>query len=135
MTLRRGHSVTIATALIILSLIFGGVLTHIGSTDLSCVEEVQLTLFIATLPWAVGFITLYARDRWWRSPFGWSLMLLAIAVSLYSASAVLFRMFGQAYPGRDLLIITSSVLTFVAIVLRTLVLRGVQRSERADHRG
>jgi FlaA1/EpsC-like NDP-sugar epimerase len=133
---RKYLPATVAALCILASLAFGMSVARIGRGDLGCVETVQLTLFVATLPWAVAFIVLYARDRWWRSPFGWSLMMIAVAVTLYSASAVLFRLFGQEYPLRDAMILGSSALTFLAIVVRTLVLRGVQRGERhSDRRG
>lgn len=113
--------------------IFAGVTLAVGAgvaaccgRDLMVAERIQLAFAIATLPWALGFIWQYAKDPWFKTWFGRSLMMIAVAVLLTSASAILFRLFGPDYWGRPVLLVASSALTFVAMCVRTLVLRWLQ---------
>jgi hypothetical protein len=92
-------------------------------------ETTQLVLAVATLPVAALFIWRFSRDLWWRTWFGRSLMMIAVAVLVYTLSAVLFRLFGD-YHGRSLMIVASSGLTFLAMLTRTVVLINAQNSER-----
>lgn len=94
-------------------------------------EAVQGNVAFLTLPVAACFMYLYARDPWWSTWFGRSLMLIAVAIFVACVATVLFRRFGD-YPGRDLMLIVSADLTFVAMVSRTLVLRREQRADRHD---
>lgn len=93
-------------------------------------ERVQANVAILTLPVSVWFIVLYSRDPWWKTWFGRSLMLIAVAVTIYTLSTILFRNFGD-YPGRDVMLVASADITFAAMLMRTLVLRSAQRD---DHR-
>lgn len=93
-------------------------------------ETISFVFAAATLPVALLFIWRYSRDLWWRTPFGWSVMLIAVAVVLYSLSSILFRLFGPEYFGRPLLLPLSAAATFVAMLLRTLVLWQVQKYDR-----
>lgn len=88
-----------------------------------------------TLPAVVAFVALYAKpsERWWRSWFGWSLMLMAVAIGLSCLATVLFRIVGHPYPGRDVLLIVGSTVTLVAMVMRTGVLLRAQRRDRSAH--
>jgi hypothetical protein len=95
-------------------------------------EQVQGNVAFLTLPVSVWFMSLYARDPWWKSWFGRSLMLIAVAISVDVAATVLFRRFGD-YPGRDVMLIVSADLTFLAMLIRTLVLRAEQKADRDDH--
>ena len=99
-----------------------------GCTDLSASEGIQTVCATYTIPFAVWFLVLYSREPWWRSAFPASLVAIAVAVLLYSLSVVLFRLFGD-YPGRDTMLILSSLMTLVAMATRTLVLR----HERINH--
>lgn len=91
-------------------------------------ERVQGNVAAMTLPVTVWFVSLYARDPWWRSWFGRSLMLIAVAVFLYTLSVVLFRNYGD-YPGRDIMLVASADATFLAMLVRTLVLRSEQKAD------
>lgn len=91
-------------------------------------EKVQGRVAVLTAATAVVFIALYSRDPWWKSWFGRSLMLVAVAFFLYGLSVVLFRNFGD-YPGRDVLIVVAQDASFAAMVMRTAVLWGAQRAD------
>lgn len=122
-----------AAGLILLSLSLG-ILTALagggGEETHAWFEQVQLTLFAATIPWAVYFVWIYAHDLWFKTWFGRSLMMIAAAVALFSTSAVLFRLFGDSYPGRPVLIVASAALTFIAMVTRVIVIRALQRNDK-----
>lgn len=99
-------------------------------------EGVQGRMYVATAIVSIVFMVLYARDPWYRSWFGRSLMLLAASVFLVGLSVVLFRFVGPDYPGRGVLIIVAADTTFLAMVVRTLVLIAAQRADehKADPR-
>ncbi|MFI5426043.1 hypothetical protein [Aeromicrobium sp. UC242_57] len=93
-------------------------------------ETLQLWVAAATLPVVLAFIAFYIPERPWRQWFGTSLLLIAVAVLSWCLTIVLFRIFGDAYPGRALLVTSSAGLTFTAMVMRTAVLRTAQRADR-----
>lgn len=95
-------------------------------------EVVQGNVAFLTLPVAGCFMYLYARDPWWKSWFGRSLMLIAVAIFVACTATVLFRRLGD-YPGRDLMLILSADLTFAAMLIRTIVLRREQKADRLDN--
>lgn len=86
-------------------------------------EHVMGPVYVVAAVASVAFMALYARDPWWRSWFGRSLMLLAAAVFLAGLSVVLHR---------DVLMLAAVDATLVAMVLRTAVLVAAQR--RDEHR-
>lgn len=93
-------------------------------------ERYQLTIAIITLAPAIIFIVLYGREKWWRSWFGISLMLMAVAILGACCSAILFRIFGADYLGRPYFLVFTSSLTFVAMTARTFVLAAAQMGDR-----
>lgn len=95
-------------------------------------EQVQGRVYTVTAIVSVLFIVLYSRDPWWRSLFGRSLMLLAVAVFLYGLSVVLFRFVGPDYFGRDALLVVAADATLAAMALRTWVLWVAQKRDRRD---
>jgi hypothetical protein len=99
---------------------------------MSAAEKTQLIITIPTWFVTIGFIVLYSRrgERWYRSWFGISLMLIAWAVLAYTTSVILFRLFGPGYPGRDWLLVGSALLTLVAMLMRTAVLAAAQHDDR-----
>lgn len=98
---------------------------------MSIPEKIALVFAILTLPAALVFIWRYARDPWWRTMFGVSLMLIAVAVLLYSLASIAFRIWGPDYIGRPVLLPAASGMTFVAMTLRTVVLWRLQRADRS----
>lgn len=95
-------------------------------------ESVQLVICLCALVPTVDFVVRFGRpsERWWRHRFGWSLMLLAVAVLLMLAQTILFRLYGPDYWGRDVVLISASSMVFVAMLLRDLELRSLQRQDR-----
>lgn len=96
-------------------------------------ETTQMWIATATLPVTVAFLALFMRpsERWWTTWFGWSLFLLACGVLAYSTATVLWRHFGD-YPGRPAVLILATLLVFVAMCIRTVVLWRTQRAERKN---
>lgn len=116
---------------IVLSLAAGATVAVLANGPLFLAERIELAFAVATFPWALGFIWKYARDPWWRTWFGRSLMMIAVAVALTSLSATLYRLFGTDYWGRPVLLVAASVLTYCAMCVRTLVLRWLQASDQS----
>lgn len=96
-------------------------------------EIAQAWIAAATLPITLAFLILFMRpsERWWATWFGWSLLLLALGVFSYSLATVLYRFLGD-YPGRPAVLIGSTILVFLAMAIRTVVL---WRTQRGHHRG
>jgi hypothetical protein len=115
----------------VFTLVLGAVVSAHWGKNLMVAEKIQLAFAIATLPWALGFIWEYAKDPWYKTWFGRSLMMIAVAVLLASASAIMFRLFGPDYWGRPALLVGSSALTFAAMSTRTLVLRWLQAHDKS----
>lgn len=86
-------------------------------------ETTQTWIAGATLPVTLAFLLLFCRpsERWWTTWFGRSLFLLALGVFAYSATTVLWRLFGE-YPGRAALLILATSLVLVAMTIRLVVL-------------
>lgn len=99
-------------------------------------EKIQTVFALATIVPSLLFIALFARpsERWWRSWFGVSLMMIAVVLVEYAVSTALFRLYGVNYPGRDFVIVSTSLLAFTAISLRTWVLARAQLKERDNGR-
>jgi hypothetical protein len=99
---------------------------------MSAAEKAQLIITMPTWFVTVSFIVLYSRrgERWYRSWFGISLMLIAWAVLAYTTSVILFRLYGPGYLGRDWLLVGSALLTLVAMLMRTAVLAAAQHDDR-----
>lgn len=95
---------------------------------MTAAEQISTCFALATLVPAVVFVVLYARpsERWWRSWFGISLMMIAVVLIEYSLSTALFRLYGPFYTGRDFVIVSTSVLAFTAISVRSWVLLKAQ---------
>lgn len=95
------------------------------------IEGAQRLIATATLPVAATFIWLYSTDGWWKSWFGRSLMLLATSVLAYALAVVLYRSYGD-YPGRTALLLVATGGTFLAMLLRTMVLWSIKRLETQE---
>lgn len=93
-------------------------------------EKIQLGFAVATLPVALYFIWLFAKDRWAATWFGRSLMAIAVALALQTLSAILFRIYGPDYWSRPFLLPISAGLAFFAILSRTLVLKNAQMKDK-----
>lgn len=93
-------------------------------------EKISFVLALATLPIALLFIWRFARDLWYKTAFGVSLMLIAIAIVLSTVSSILFRLYGVDYWGRPVMIVTTWALTFVAMLTRTVVLIRAQNADK-----
>lgn len=93
-------------------------------------ERISFALSCMTLPVALLFIWRFARDLWWKTWFGRSLMMIAVAIVFATVSGILFRLYGFGYPGRGFMLIATSVLTFGAMVARTVVLIHAQNAEK-----
>ena len=96
-------------------------------------ESAQTVIAFATLPVTAYFLFLFAKpsERWWATPFGRSLMLLAVGVFLYSSATVMWRLFGD-YPWRPFMLLGATGSAFVAMLIRTVVLHNAQKTERED---
>lgn len=84
---------------------------------------------LCTLPVAVAFIWLYATDGWYYTWFGRSLMLLAVAVLAYTVAAALLRTLGE-FELRGALLVFATGGTFLAMLIRTMVLWNVRKSDQ-----
>lgn len=92
-------------------------------------ERVQTNVAACTIVASIWFVALYSRDPWWRTLFGRSLMLIAVALFMQSLATVLYRVVGE-YPGRAFLIVGAADIALLAMVMRTRVLHVAQRDER-----
>lgn len=95
-------------------------------------DDLQLWIAVPAIAVTIVFIGMFARpsERWWKTMFGTSLMLLAVAILIAETTVVLFRIYGPEYYGRDVLRVTAQCMTFVAMALRTWVLFSAQRHDR-----
>lgn len=92
-------------------------------------DLISFVLAVATLPGAVWFIALYAHDGWTRHWFGRSLMAIAVAVLVSCGGAIMFRIFGMDYPGREWVGVVVWSLACFGMWTRALVLRAAQRAD------
>lgn len=86
-------------------------------------------LATATLVVASLFIALFAREPWWKQPFGQSVMIMGCAIWLHALAATLRQWLGLDYPGRDLIRGFAQAGLLFAMAQRLVVLW------RARHRG
>lgn len=95
-------------------------------------DHLQLWIAIAALPVCAYFIYMFGKpsERFWRTKFGVSLMLIAVAIFWAELSVVLYRIFGFDYTGRDIIRVGSQALTLIAMTLRTWVLHNAQRNDK-----
>lgn len=95
-------------------------------------DHLQLWMAIACLPITAYFIYMFGKpsERFWRSWFGISLMLIAVAIFWAELSVVLFRFYGFDYVGRDVIRVGAQALTLTAMGLRTWVLHVAQHHDR-----
>lgn len=94
---------------------------HWTLTVLSVLITVVTVLFVAT----------FAREPWWRHPFGQSVMALAVAILIFQVLSLLRQFFGAEYWGREWALGFGRTLVLVAISQRLWVLL---RMRRRDHR-
>lgn len=93
-------------------------------------EKVAFAFAVATLPVALVFIWRFARDLWYKTAFGVSLMMIAVAIVFATVSSILFRLYGYGYWGRPVLLVATASLTFTAMLTRTVVLIRAQNAEK-----
>ena len=87
-------------------------------------------LSVAILLTYVGFMIEFARDLWWRSMLGQSLMVLAFAVVIFSLLAVARQFLGPEYWGRQWFIGIGRTLVLIAGLQRWYVLHQARRRDR-----
>jgi len=97
-------------------------------------------VFLAGICWVGSslFIGLFLLEPWQRTPFGRSLMAMAVAVWLFSLMAFLRLFLGptptaatpSSYPGEDLLRLFVYGLTTYAVWSRSFVLIRERRKDR-----
>lgn len=95
---------------------------------MTVVDQIQTWLALGCLPVSTAFIVLFGRksERWWRTEFGVSLMLVAVAIFFSGLATALYRIYGPDYPLRDPLRLSAQALALVAMLLRTRVLARAQ---------
>lgn len=95
-------------------------------------ERISFLLAVLTLPWAVAFVALYARDGWQRHWFGRSLMAIAVAFLLSCGETVVWRIYGPDLALLQWLLWGNVVvwsLGLFGMAARTLVLWQAQRRD------
>lgn len=93
-------------------------------------ENTQLWTIYATLPFTALFIVAYVPERPHRHWFGTSLLLLAFAVLSVITAALLVRIVGPLFWGKDWLVTFWLGLTLTSMTIRTCVLLGDQIMDR-----
>lgn len=83
-----------------------------------------------TLGGAIAFVVLFAREPWRRSEFGRSLMLMAVAVLLFTLTSTLRQFFGTEYPGRTEIRVVAQGFLAYAMWSRFFVLLRLRRGDR-----
>lgn len=98
-------------------------------------DHLQLGMALLCLPVTAYFIYMFGKpsERFWRSWFGISLMLLAVAIFIAELSVVLFRFYGLDYYGRDVIRVSAQAMTLIAMGLRTWVLHVAQHHDSMHH--
>lgn len=76
------------------------------------------------------FIAVFATEPWARTHFGRSLMVMAVAVWLFSLTSVLRQWFGPDYAGRTELRIVANSLVVYAVWSRLFTLIAARKNFR-----
>lgn len=87
-------------------------------------------LAASTLVASLVFIAFFAREKWWRHPFGQSVMIFAVGIFLHALAATLRQFFGADYPGRSAMRVTAQGFLLFAMLQRTYVLVRLQWRDR-----
>ncbi|GAA1790216.1 hypothetical protein GCM10009795_039900 [Nocardioides hankookensis] len=90
------------------------------------IDDVSRVMLYANALLFATFLLFYStREPWWRSWFGWTIVLLLAAVLQLSTRAVFTDLYGEDYPGRDLVLLlgrlelfASGTALFVALLRR-----------------
>lgn len=88
------------------------------------VEDVSRVLLFGNVVLFGTFLLFYGtREPWWRSWFGWTIVLLLVAIFQLSVRAAITDQLGESYPGRDLVLMlgrlelaVSGLALFVALL-------------------
>lgn len=86
-------------------------------------------LAASTLVASLVFIVFFAREKWWRHPFGQSVMIFAVGIFLHALAATLRQFLGLDYAGRSAMRITAQGFLLFAMLQRTYVLVREQRRD------
>lgn len=86
-------------------------------------------LAASTLVASLVFIALFSREKWWRHPFGQSVMIFAVGIFLHALAATLRQAFGLDYTGRTTMRVTAQGFLLFAMLQRTYVLVREQRRD------
>jgi NO-binding membrane sensor protein with MHYT domain len=87
-----------------------------------------LSILIALV--ALAFVALFAREPWWRHPFGQSVMVLTIAILIFQALAIARTFLGPDYWGREWFLGVGRAFVLVSISQRLWVLFRERRRDR-----
>lgn len=87
-----------------------------------------LTL-LAAIP-AVGFVSVYARVRWFRSMVGRGVMIQAVGLMMMTGMGVLRVFFGTTYAWREPLLLAVYSLLAIGLWTMYLALIRVRRGQR-----
>lgn len=87
-------------------------------------------LSTAVLIASTVFIAIFAREPWWRAPFGRSVMTMAAGIWLFAIIATLRQWLGPDYRGREIVRDSAQTLVLLAMVERIVVLVRARRRKR-----
>lgn len=84
-------------------------------------------IMCAAIP-ATAFPAFYAFRPWWRSLVGWALMFQSVGMMLLVDISLAYQVFGNEYPGRDVVRLGVYVLLVTGLwVLFVALLRDIHR--------
>ncbi|GAW50626.1 MULTISPECIES: putative phage holin [unclassified Nocardioides] len=87
------------------------------------VDVSRVLLYGNVLIFATFLVFYGTREPWWRSWFGWTIVLLLAAILQLSVRGLITDLFGEDYPGRDMVLMlgrlelaVSGLALFVALL-------------------
>lgn len=93
-------------------------------------ETILTVLSFAAFGVVTLFIVVFAREPWWRHPFGQSVMTLSVALWMLTSLGILRIQFGEDYAARPYLLGGGRLLVVLAMSQRVFVLLREQRADR-----
>ena len=88
------------------------------------------TLSILLFTVSLLFVGAFATERYWhRTPFGQSVMVLAVAVGILALTGLIRTFAGTDFRGADVLLAMGRFLAIVAMTQRLVVLLKAQRND------
>ena len=94
-------------------------------TDFVSSMAVLYNLIVCTV-----FIAVFYREPWRRSWFGQSVMILAVAIWVFSVQGTLIEIFGAGYRFQEEVRLFGRILVAVAMTQRLLVLSKLRHADR-----